>query len=272
MYTLYTHFLILIVFLAFSPASFAQKKAKPAKKDSLVVLKTTFGEMVLLLYEETPKHRANFLKLTQEGFYEDLLFHRIIKDFMIQGGDPDSRNAKPNQRLGSGGPGYRVDAEFNPKFIHKKGALAAARSNNPQKASSGCQFYIVQGRKVSPENLKFVARQNNVNEAGGYTEAQIAVYDSLGGTPHLDQNYTVYGEVISGLEALDKIIAQKTNSADRPIEDIKMNMTLKVLAKKKISKMYGYTYEGMFSSTKRKTKKKKNRTKTKTKTKIKDQE
>ena len=211
-----------------------EKKAKISKSDFIVVLSTQFGDVKLLLYEETPKHRENFLKLVKEGFYNNLLFHRVIKEFMIQGGDPESKNAVPDKRLGSGGLPYKIDAEFNPKFIHKKGALAAARDNNPQKASSSCQFYIVQGKKISDAEL--------ANKK--YTDKQKEIYKSIGGTPFLDNNYTVFGEVLSGLEIIDKIAQQETDpSTNRPRKDVQMSMKIEKLSKKKITKLYGYLYE-----------------------------
>jgi len=159
------------------------------KKETVVLMKTTMGDMKIKLYNETPLHRDNFIKLTNEKFYDGLLFHRVIKDFMIQGGDPDSKNATPDKRLGSGDPGYTLPAEILPQFKHKKGALAAARTNNPERRSSGSQFYIV--------------HNNN-------------------GTPHLDGQYTVFGEVIEGFDVIDKIANVKTAPGDRPVEDVKI--------------------------------------------------
>lgn len=216
--------------------NFAQKKSK---KDFLITVSTNMGDMQLILYESTPKHRANFLKLVNEGFYKDLLFHRIIENFMIQGGDPNSRNAKAGQMLGSGGPNYKVDAEFLPQLIHKKGVLAAARDGNAQKASSSCQFYIVQGKKLTDQELEMMEKRKNIT----YTEAQKKIYKEIGGTPFLDQDYTVYGELVAGLDILDKIAAVPTDENDRPKEDVKMNITAKEMSKKKITKLYGYHYE-----------------------------
>lgn len=158
-----------------------------------VKISTSYGDMVLKLYNETPIHRDNFLKLVNEKFYDGLLFHRVINGFMIQGGDPLSKNATPTQMLGMGDNGYTLLAEFNPALKHKKGALAAARTNNPEKRSSGCQFYIVQNQN---------------------------------GTPQLDMSYTVFGEVISGFDVIDKIAAVKTQPGDRPVEDVRMTITL----------------------------------------------
>jgi peptidyl-prolyl cis-trans isomerase B (cyclophilin B) len=177
-----------------------------------------------MLYNQTPKHRDNFLKLVKEHYYDSTLFHRVIKDFMIQGGDPDSKTAKPSQTLGEGDLGYTVEAEFRDSLFHKKGALAAARDNNPKKASSACQFYLVQGKKWGDAEL-------NQLEAGRLQGRKInpahrEVYKSVGGTPHLDQTYTVFGEVIKGIELIDTIANAPTAAANRPIEDVKMEITL----------------------------------------------
>ncbi len=197
---------------------------KTDEKVQYVKLSTSYGDMVIKLYNETPKHRDNFIKLVKDGFYNDLLFHRVIKDFMIQGGDPQSKNASSKQQLGSGGPGYTIPAEFNSNLIHKKGALSAARlggPSNPQKESSGSQFYIVQGKKFSDAEL------NQMQGSGKrYTADQIKIYKEIGGYPPLDNEYTVFGEVISGLDVIDKIAAVKTAPGDRPIEDVKMKITV----------------------------------------------
>lgn len=213
-----------------------EKESKPKKvKDATVEISTDFGKMTVLLYGETPKHNANMIKLAEEGFFEELLFHRVIKGFMIQGGDPKSKGAASGVRLGGGGPGYTVDAEFNPKFIHKKGALAAARrggSGNPEKKSSGSQFYIVQGKPVPATQLtQLEARINNSNPGLNfkYTPEQIEIYTTIGGTPMLDMDYTVFGEVTQGMDVIDKIANTKTAPGDRPIEDVKMSF--KVLKK-----------------------------------------
>ncbi|HRI01043.1 MAG TPA: peptidylprolyl isomerase [Saprospiraceae bacterium] len=196
-----------------------------ATTDCLVELQTPMGNMLIKLYDETPHHRDNFIKLAEQHYYDDLLFHRVINGFMIQGGDPDSKNAVAGKNLGSGGPGYTVDAEFNPKFIHKKGALAAARTGdqiNPQKKSSGSQFYIVQGTKQSEAALSRMEDQKGIK----YSEAQKKAYMEMGGTPFLDMEYTVYGEVIDGLDVIDKIAATKTQRGDRPEQDVKMKMVV----------------------------------------------
>ena len=188
-----------------------------------VKITTDLGVMVVRLYDSTPKHRDNFVKLVQEGFYDSLLFHRIIQGFMIQGGDPLSKNAPQGSMLGSGGGDMeRIPAEFNRNIIHKKGALAAARDGNPEKASSACQFYIVQGSPVTTDQLKMMGQQRGFD----YTDAQIQEYESLGGTPFLDMEYTVFGELISGFNVLDKIAAVKKNNFDRPNIDVHMKMKL----------------------------------------------
>lgn len=195
-----------------------------AQAQTKVRIETPYGDMVVKLYDETPKHRDNFIKLVKEGFYDDLLFHRVIGNFMIQGGDPDSRNAPANKMLGMGDAGYTIPAEFVSGLYHKKGALAAARQGdavNPTKASSGCQFYIVQGQ-VYPQEMfaMFESRGLSLNEE------QKRLYSTIGGTPHLDGDYTVFGEVIEGLDVIDKIAAVQTNGADRPVEDIRMKMRI----------------------------------------------
>ncbi len=193
-------------------------QTKSEQKVVKFVIHTDYGDMTGILYNETPKHRDNFVKLAKSGFYDGLLFHRVISGFMIQGGDPDSKNAKPGQQLGVGGPGYTVPAEFNTKFIHKKGALAAARQGdqvNPAKASSGSQFYIVQGKKMSAAQL-----------TGNYTPEQKKIYETVGGTPFLDNQYTVYGEITEGLDVIDKIAACEKGPGDRPAKDIKMTIRI----------------------------------------------
>lgn len=192
------------------------------KKETMVVISTDYGDMKIKLYDETPLHRDNFIKLAKEGFFDGLLFHRVIPQFMIQGGDPTSKDAKPGQSLGAGGPGYTIPAEFNPNFIHKKGALSAARQGdqvNPKRASSGSQFYVVQGRTASAQEL----------QRGGikYSDEQIKIYEEQGGTPFLDGQYTVFGEVVEGLDVIDKIAAVRTAPGDRPMEDVKF--TVKVI-------------------------------------------
>ena len=192
-----------------------------APERCIIEIETDFGTMIGELYNATPKHRDNFIKLAEEGYYNDLLFHRVINGFMIQGGDPDSRNAPPGKMLGMGGPSYQVPAEFVDTLCHIKGAISAARTQNPQKMSSGSQFYIVQGSgPVSEETL-------NQIEAGKrfhYTPEQRAAYKELGGTPQLDRDYTVYGRITKGLDIIDKIDATQTGQADRPVKDVKMKI------------------------------------------------
>lgn len=250
--------------------------------------------MVAILYDETPKHKENFIKLAKEGYYNDLLFHRIIQGFMIQGGDPDSKNATPGQPLGMGGPGYTVEAEINPKFFHEKGSLSAARlgdQQNPGKASSGSQFYIVQGTIVrqtdadglridqaklsssfqkiiqDPNNQPLIDSLNQLYMTGDmqayqrkiyslvpriekmtgqkiYKEVspeKLKAYTTVGGAPHLDGEYTVFGKIISGLDVIDKIAAVPTEQ-ERPVEDVSMTVTVEELPRKKITELYGYQY------------------------------
>jgi len=196
---------------------------EPEKKNKMVEIVTDFGTMKVRLYDETPLHRDNFIKLVEEGFYNDLLFHRVIKSFMIQGGDPNSKGAEPGTQLGSGGPGYTIPAEIKPGLIHKKGVLSAARMGdqvNPQRASSGSQFYLVQGALVPAASLQQFAARSGIS----YTPEQITTYETVGGTPHLDGQYTVFGEVVEGLDIIDKIAAVQTMPGDRPVKDVKMTM------------------------------------------------
>ncbi|MBI3232534.1 MAG: peptidylprolyl isomerase [Bacteroidetes bacterium] len=183
-------------------------------KDYFVQMTTNMGVMKLRLYNETPLHRDNFVKLVKKGFYDSLLFHRVIKQFMIQGGDPLSKNAKPNEMLGNGDVGYTIPAEISSDRIHKKGCLAAARDNNPEKSSSGCQFYIVQGRTYDDNQIDAFQKRNGWI----YTPAQREAYKTVGGTPHLDNGYTVFGEVVEGLEFVDLIATMQTGPNDRPLQ------------------------------------------------------
>lgn len=186
--------------------------AKSKKKDSVVIISTQFGEMVLIMFDETPKHKENFLKLAKDGFYNNTTFHRVIDKFMVQGGDKNSKDDdKTND--GAGDVGYQIPAEINPRFKHVRGALAAARQGdyvNPERQSSGSQFYIVENHN---------------------------------GTPHLDGQYTVFGQVISGLDVIDKIAEQPKDHRDRPLSDIRMTVKVEKLKKKKITKKYGYSYQ-----------------------------
>jgi cyclophilin family peptidyl-prolyl cis-trans isomerase len=261
--------------------------------DFLVTIKTEVGEMKAILYDETPQHKANFLKLINEGYYDSLLFHRVMQGFMIQGGDPNSKNSEPGSRLGSGGPGYTVPAEFVPRFFHEKGALSAARSPdrvNPERASSGSQFYIVQGMVIPREQLegndqnkivtafrqlmqnqpdhelakeyqelltnnpgdnaviqeKVDATLDRLTEATGMTfstaEERIEKYSTIGGRPDLDENYTVFGQVIAGLEIIDQIAANPVDPANRPLQDIMMYISVEEMSKKEIAEKYGNPY------------------------------
>jgi cyclophilin family peptidyl-prolyl cis-trans isomerase len=244
------------------------------QKETLVKIETDYGDMTLKLFDQTPLHRDNFVKLANEGFYDALLFHRVIDHFMIQGGDPDSKTAQPGQRLGGGDPGYTLPAEIDSSLFHKRGVLAAARRGGPsnqEKRSSGSQFYIVQGKVFTPGALDtlemkmntqqqknvmqkhFAAAQDELNrlqQAGNQDQFNIRVaeirekanaelatmpkmaiapkrreaYTTIGGYPSLDQEYTIFGEVIEGLEVLDKIAAVETDQSDRPLTDIKMKV------------------------------------------------
>ncbi|MCQ2292001.1 MAG: peptidylprolyl isomerase [Bacteroidales bacterium] len=188
------------------------------EKMTEVLIETSMGNIQIALYNETPQHRDNFIKLVKENYYDGVLFHRIIKGFMIQTGDPDSKDAKPGQMLGAGGPGYRIPAEINPNLIHRRGAVAAARDNNPQKASSGSQFYIVDGTVYPTSQLVSMCQRYGK----ALTAEQEKVYTTIGGAPWLDGEYTVFGQVVSGMEVVDKIAAAQKNANDRPLEDIKI--------------------------------------------------
>lgn len=191
-----------------------------APERCLVEIETDFGTMTVELYNATPKHRDNFIKLAEEGYYNDLIFHRVIPNFMIQGGDPDSRNAPAGKMLGMGGPSYTIPAEFVDSLAHIKGALAAARTNNPEKKSSGSQFYIVQGAPVT----EMMLNQMETMRSFHYTPEQREAYLKMGGTPHLDREYTVFGQVIKGFEVIDKIAGSEMGPGDRPKKDVKMKM------------------------------------------------
>ncbi|QHV94255.1 peptidylprolyl isomerase [Spirosoma endbachense] len=229
----------LLVFLLLPLLTMGQNRKK---KDYLVSLNTRFGTMRLVLYDQTPKHKENFIKLVNQKFYDSLLFHRIIPLFMIQGGDPNSRKSQADEPLGMGAVDYKIPAEFAPGLFHKKGALAAARDNNPEKASSGCQFYIVQGRVWNDEDFQKQIARIQTMKGRLPTDEQKKVYQTLGGSPHLDGNYTVFGEVIDGLAVVDSIVKQPRNEMDRPNQDVRMSMTGSWIKKKKIKKQYGYQY------------------------------
>ncbi|PHN03161.1 transcriptional regulator [Flavilitoribacter nigricans DSM 23189 = NBRC 102662] len=190
----------------------------------LVEVETPYGNMLVELFSATPQHQDNFTKLVEDNFFDSLLFHRVIQEFMIQGGDPNSKGAGANQMLGSGGPGYTIPAEFVDSLIHIKGALSAARTGdqvNPEKRSSGSQFYIVQGKTYTDRELDIIESRKNMR----YTSAQRELYKTVGGTPFLDRDYTVFGQVIEGLEVIDAIAAQPTDGRDRPRENVWMKMT-----------------------------------------------
>ena len=201
-----------------------KKSPAPVSADTSkrVKITTSFGEIVIRLSDKTPLHRDNFIKLVKQKFYDSLLFHRVIGGFMIQGGDPNSKYAPAGQQLGSGDVGYTIPAEFDTTLFHKKGALCAARTDNPAKASSGCQFYIVEGRPLSDGEL-----DNLSNRMGIYfSPAKRMTYKMKGGTPFLDMGYTVFGEVISGIEVVEKIAHVQKDGVDRPLADIRMQMEL----------------------------------------------
>ncbi len=266
------------------------------KNDYVITIKTKYGDMTAILYDETPKHKENFIKLAKEKFFDSVLFHRVIQGFMIQGGDPDSKKAQPGQHLGSGGPGYTIPAEINPKYFHEKGALSAARLGdnvNPKKESSGSQFYIVQGTVMKTNEigaLKYdqqklmaglgqmyqsqqhaalfdslnkiytsgdmqayqaklfslaprVEKVTGVKIIRDVNPAKVQAYTTAGGSMHLDGEYTVFGKVIKGLEVIDKIAAVQKDQGERPLEDIKMTVTVDEMSKKKITKEFGWKYE-----------------------------
>jgi peptidyl-prolyl cis-trans isomerase B (cyclophilin B) len=285
----------ILSFLLFSSFIILTQCSSESGSDYLVTIKTDQGEMVAILYDETPKHKANFIKLAKEHYFDSLLFHRVMQGFMIQGGDPDSKRAAPGQPLGTGGPGFTVDAEFNPKFYHEKGAFSAARQPdevNPAKASSGSQFYIVQGRVTSPAEVDalridqaklntafqqmmqnpasqpLIDSLNQIYMSGdmqGYqnkiyslvprlekqtgikiykeiSEEKLKAYTTVGGAPHLDGDYTVFGKVISGLDVIDKIANVQVDFRNRPVEDVRMIVTVEEMPKKKIEEKYGYKF------------------------------
>lgn len=219
---------VLSLFCAIAFTAFAK-----APKNQYVRIKTAYGDCIIRLYNQTPRHRDNFLKLVKKGFYNGTLFHRVITDFMIQGGDPDSKKAKPGALLGDGDVGYTIPAEFNDSLFHKKGVLAAARDDNPAKASSGCQFYIVEGHRYTNEDMDALEQ----DRLKGYKipEWQREWYRSVGGTPQLDHNYTVYGEVVAGLDMVDRIATVKRDANDRPLQDVPI--TVELLSKKQCKQL-----------------------------------
>jgi len=202
--------LALTAILMLNSAAFAQK--------TKVVIETEYGKIVMALYDGTPKHRDNMITLIKKGFYDSTLFHRVIPQFVIQGGDPNSKTAAANVNLGDGDVGYRIPAEIDSQYYHKRGAVGMARDNNPDKASSGCQFYIVTGKPFNEQELD----NAEIRSSHKIPQAQRDVYKTLGGTPFLDGNYTVFGEVVEGMDIADKIAAEPRNAADRPNKDIRM--------------------------------------------------
>jgi cyclophilin family peptidyl-prolyl cis-trans isomerase len=224
--------LFTVLFLLITATAFAG-----GPKNQYVRIKTSYGECIIRLYNETPQHRDNFIKLTRQGFYNGTLFHRVIQNFMIQGGDPDSKDpqkATPGAELGNGDVGYTVPAEFKDSIFHKRGVLAAARDDNPKKASSGCQFYIVEGKRYTAGKLDTLEKAPRMN-GHKFRQWQREWYQSVGGTPQLDQNYTVFGEVVIGLDMVDRIAAVKTGERDRPVVDVPM--TVELLSKKECKQL-----------------------------------
>ena len=215
---------ILAFFLLATFAGWAQLSGSQAYTEepgALVKMTTTHGDITLFLYGDTPMHRDNFIKLAKEGFYDGLLFHRVINKFMIQGGDPDSRDAKDGEMLGKGNLGYTIPPEISPRHFHKRGALCAARMGddvNPAKESSSCQFYIVQGQVFNAEQMKGMERGRKLP----FTAEQYRAYTSVGGAPHLDGEYTVFGEVIMGMDVVDKIASVECDKNNRPVNEVRI--------------------------------------------------
>ena len=210
--------LIAVFGLSFSLFAHSQERVK-------VKISTNYGDMVAELYDETPIHRDNFIKLVKDDFYSGTLFHRVIPGFMIQGGDPVSKEENPKKPLGNGGPGYTLPAEFNPQLFHKKGALAAARMPdgvNPEKQSSGSQFYIVEGQVYDEKTLEMFAKRMGAF----FNLEQKKAYSTVGGTPHLDANYTVFGEVIEGFEIISKISNVTRDKNNLPLKKVIMKVSL----------------------------------------------
>ncbi|MHC1777303.1 MAG: peptidylprolyl isomerase [Lentimicrobium sp.] len=281
---LYRPFLIfLLMLLTTQSEAFSQS----AGQENLVVINTPKGDILLMLFDDTPKHRDNFMKLASEGFFDSTLFHRVINGFMIQGGDPDSRHAAAGVELGNGGPGYDIPAEITSAHFHRRGVLAAAREDdkiNPKRLSSGSQFYIVQGKIFTQDDLDMVEKEQNsmtkqrifvnvmdkpenlklrnqffspdakkdsahfqflldtlnliINKEYALipefrlSDVQREAYTTVGGTPHLDGKYTIFGEVVSGMEVVDAIAHEKTDTNDRPLTDIPMKV--KIVTRKKV--------------------------------------
>lgn len=217
------------------------------KKDYLVTLSTRYGEMVLILYDATPEHKQNFLKLAAEGYYDSTTFHRIIKDFMIQGGDPNTRPGGNMALAGQGGPDYTLPAEILPGAIHRKGVLAAARQGdqvNPERRSSGSQFYIVQGKKLTENELQMMEARLRQSLGPKYQmdENTKTLYRDLGGAPWLDEQYSIFGEVIRGMEVIDSLATVPTSARSVPQEPLYIKMEVDKVRKKKITKRYGFEF------------------------------
>jgi peptidyl-prolyl cis-trans isomerase B (cyclophilin B) len=218
-------FFYFIVAIVMASCSVSKKAPIVVLKPVQVKLTTDSGTIILMLYDKTPMHRDNFVKLIKEKFYDGLLFHRVVNNFMIQGGDPDSKNAKPGIHLGDGSLKYTIPAEFDTSLFHKRGALAAAREadeSNPKKASSSTQFYIVDGQTFTDNQLNRIEEKNKIHIPQNHRE----FYKTTGGDPFLDMNYTVFGEVISGIEVVEKIANAPKDENNRPLHDIKMGMTI----------------------------------------------
>ena len=268
-------------------------KDKPPKKDDVVIIETAFGQMHIVLYDDTPIHKENFLKLAREEYYDSTTFHRVIEKFMIQGGDPNSRDDDPLND-GAGGPDYRLKSEIDAGHVHIKGAVAAARKDDPERKSSGSQFYIIHGKKQQRDRLIAIGKRKNNKQVSqrfeklvekgdnkellakilelqrsrdyqglqklvedsrplmeaefgpftdyAYTDEELDLYEELGGSPHLDGDYTVFGRVIQGLDVLDSIATLEADRRDRPVENFYMKVSVKTMKRKKITKEYGYEY------------------------------
>ncbi len=220
------------------------------KKYPIVEIITSEGNIYIWLYDDTPLHKENFLKLAKESYYDKTKFHRIIKDFMIQAGDPNTKEASLKDQWGQGGPGYTIDAEIKREHYHKKGVIAAARmgdQTNPQRSSSGSQFYIVQGAKYNSQSLDYIETQIRTatkNMEFKFTEEMRKVYEEIGGAPHLDMQYTVFGEVISGLEVVDKIAVAQTGGQDEPVQDVEIDINVLEMSAKQIKKRFSFKVPG----------------------------
>lgn len=215
----------LFVIISIVSCSASRPASPKIKKPVQVKLTTDSGIIVLKLYDKTPLHRDNFIKLVKEKFYDGLLFHRVINNFMIQGGDPDSKNAKPGVLLGEGGLKYTIPAEFDTSLFHKRGALAAAREgdeNNPKKASSSTQFYIVDGKTYTDDEMDMIEKRFHISIQQDHRE----FYKTIGGDPFLDMNYTVFGEVVSGMDVVEKIANAPKDENNRPLHNIRMEMAI----------------------------------------------